>query len=88
MEVQSRSELWDYKTAHQVVNAGLNPGNVFAENAFLTSAQMDDMQRAYTRGTKVVIIRDSARCYVIPVAELSATERSLMAQSFANCISQ
>lgn len=88
IEVTSRSELWDYKTAYQVVNAGMNPGNTFAQNAFLTSAQMDDMQRAYTRGTKVVIIRDSARCYVIPVTQLTQTEQSLVAQSFANCISQ
>jgi hypothetical protein len=66
----------------------MNPGNVFAQNAFLTSAQMDDMQTAYKRGTKVFIIRDSARCYMIPVAELTTAERSLLAQSFTNCISQ
>lgn len=88
MEVQSRSELWDYQTAYQVIQAGMNPGNVFAQNAFLTSAQMDDMQTAYKRGTKVFIIRDSARCYMIPVAELTTAERSLLAQSFTNCISQ
>lgn len=87
-EVTSRSELWDYKTAYQVVNAGMNPGNTFTQNAFLTSAQMDDMQRAYTLGTKVIIIRDSARCYVIPVTQLTQTEQSLVAQSFASCISQ
>lgn len=88
MQITSRSELYDYPTAHQVVNAGMNPGNVFVNNAFLTSAQMDDMQRAYTQGTKVFIIRDSARCYVVPVVELTATEQSLVAQSFANCISK
>lgn len=88
MEITSRSELYDYQTAYQVVNAGMNPANVFVDNAFLTSAQMDDMQRAYTRGTKAFIIRDSARCYVVPVVELTQTEQSLMAQSFANCISK
>lgn len=88
MDVKSRSELWDYQTAYQVVQAGINPANVFVENAFLTSSQMDDMQTAYKRGTKVFVVRDSARCYVIPVAELTTTERSLMAQTFANCISQ
>lgn len=88
MEVKSNSELWDYNTAHQVVQAGLNPANKLSQNAFLTSSQMDDMQNAYTRGTKVFIIRDTARCYKIPVAQLSQTETSLIAQQFANCISQ
>lgn len=88
MEVKSNSELWDYNTAHQVVQAGLNPANKLSQNAFLTSSQMDDMQNAYTRGTKVFIIRDTSRCYKIPVAQLSQTETSLIAQQFANCISQ
>ena len=88
MEVASRSELYDYQTAYQVVNAGMNPANVFVDNAFLTSAQMDDMQRAYTRGTKAFVIRDSVRCYVVPVVELTQTEQSLMAQSLATCINK
>lgn len=86
-EIQSMSELWDYDTAYQVVQAALsNPATT--QNAFLTSAQMDNMQTAYKRGTKVFIVRDSARCYVIPVATLTAQETSLVAQSFANCISK
>ena len=73
--------------AYQVINAGLsNPSTT--QNAFLSSAQMDDMQRAYTRGTKVFILRDSARCYIVPVTQLSAQEQSLVAQSFANCVSK
>lgn len=87
MEVSSRSELWDYNTAYQVVQAGLT-NNSLTQNAFLTSAQMDDMQNAYKRGTKVFVIRDSARCYVIPVTQLSQTETSIMAQTFANCINK
>ena len=87
MEVQSRSELWNYDTAYQVVQAGLT-NNALTQNAFLTSAQMDDMQTAYKRGTKVFVIRDSARCYTIPVAQLSQMETSMVAQSFANCISK
>lgn len=87
MQVESRSELWDYNTAYQVVQAGLT-NNSMTQNAFLTSAQMDDMQTAYKRGTKVFIIRDSARCYMIPVAQLSQTETSLVSQTFANCISK
>lgn len=87
MEVTSRSELWDYDTAHQVVQAGLSNSSL-TQNAFLTSAQMDDMQKGYIRGTKVFIIRDSARCYIIPVTTLSSQETSLISQSFANCISK
>jgi hypothetical protein len=87
MDVTSRSELWKYDDAYQVVMAGLsNPSTT--SNAFLSSAQMDDMQTAYKRGTKVFIIRDSARCYVIPVTELTTQERSLISQSFANCVSK
>ena len=87
MEVQSMSELNDYNTAYQVIQAALsNPSTT--QNAFLTSAQMDNMQTAYTRGTKVFIIRDSARCFIIPVATMTTQETSLVAQSFANCISK
>lgn len=87
MEVTSLSEINDYNTAFQVVQAGLtNPATT--QNAFLTSAQMDDMQTAYKRGTKVFIIRDSSRCFIIPVATLSSIETSFVAQSFANCISK
>lgn len=87
MEVTSRSELWDYNTAHQVVQAGLT-NNALTQNAFLTSAQMSDMQTAYKRGTKVFIIRDSARCYTIPVAQMTTAETNLVAQSFANCVNK
>ncbi len=87
MEVQSLSELWDYNTAYQVVQAALTNSSL-TQNAFLTSAQMDDMQRAYTRGTKVFVIRDSSRCYTIPVATMTTQERAQVAQAFANCRSQ
>lgn len=87
MEVLSGSEVYSANDAYQVVMAGLsNPSTT--QNAFLTSAQMDDMQRAYTRGTKVFILRDSARCYVVPVAQMTQQEQSLVAQSFANCVSK
>lgn len=88
MEITSRHDIYNYQEAFQVINAAMNPANVFADNAFLTSAQMDDMQRAYTRGTKVFVIRDSARCFAIPVVELTQSEQSLVAQSLANCISK
>jgi len=87
MEVQSMSELYSYDTARQVVMAGLT-NNALTQNSFLSSSQMDSMQTAYKLGTKVFIIRDSARCYTIPVTTLSQAETSLVAQSFANCISR
>lgn len=85
MEVTSRSEIYSYNDAYNVVNAAMSQG-ALTQNAFLTSAQMDNMQTAYKRGTKVFIIRDSARCYVVPVTTLTQQETSLVAQMFANCV--
>jgi len=87
MDVTAMSEMWDYNTAYQVVQAAMSNSSM-TQNAFLTSAQIDDMQRAYIRGTKVFIMRDSARCYIIPVREMTYEERSLVAQTFANCVSK
>ena len=87
MEVTSMSEVYDYATANQVVQAGLT-NNSLTQNSFLTSAQMDNMQNAYKKGTKVFILRDSSRCFVIPVQTLTQTETSIIAQSFANCVSR
>ena len=87
MDVTTMSEMWDYNTAYQVVQAAMSNSSM-TQNAFLTSAQIDDMQRAYVRGTKVFIIRDSARCYIIPVRSMTSEEKSLVAQSFANCVSK
>ena len=87
MEINSKSEIYDYQTANTVVQAGLT-NNALTQNDFLTSAQMDNMQRAYKLGTKVFVIRDSSRCYMIPVSSLTQSETSLMAQTFANCVSR
>lgn len=87
MEVTSRSELYDYDAAYQVVQAAMTQ-DAMTPNAFLTSAQIDDMKTAYIRGTKVFVIRDSARCYMIPVSNMTPSERSFVAQAFANCVSQ
>ena len=81
------SEIYDYATANHVVQAGLT-NNALTQNAFLSSAQMDNMQKAYKTGTKVFVIRDSARCYTVPVATLTQTETSIIAQTFANCVSR
>ena len=85
MEVTSAYEIYDYATAHDVVFAGLT-NDPLTQNAFLSSSQMDNMQTAYKRGTKVFVIRDSSRCFTVPVASLTQTESSLVAQSFANCV--
>ena len=85
MEQTTMSEMYDYDTAYQVVQAAMsNP--VTTQNAFLTTAQLSDMQTAYTRGTKVFIMRDSARCYIIPVATLTTQESNIIAQMFASCV--
>ena len=86
MEVTSMSELYDYASASQVIQAGLT-NSALTQNSFLTSSQMDQMQKAYKRGTKVFIIRDSTRCYTVPVTTLTQAETSLVASAFANCIS-
>lgn len=88
MEVHSLSdEIYTYDRAFQIINAAMSLPST-TQNAFLTSAQIDNMQKAYTRGTKVFILRDSARCFVVPVATMTDAEQSLVAQSFANCISK
>ena len=87
MEVTSMSELYDYASANQVVQAGLT-NSALTQNSFLTSQQMDQMQKAYRRGTKVFIIRDSTRCYTVPVTTLTQAETSLVANAFANCVSR
>lgn len=84
-EITSMSEIYDANTARQVVMAGLS-NNALTQNSYFTSAQMDNMQKAYTRGTKVFILRDSTRCYIVPVREMSDTETSMVAQAFANCL--
>lgn len=84
-EITSMSEIYDSNTARQVVMAGLGM-NALTQNSYLTSAQMDNMQTAYTRGTKVFIIRDSTRCYIVPVRQMTDNETSMVAQAFANCL--
>ncbi len=85
LEVKSNTEVYDYATAKQVVNAGLS-NSPLTQNAFLTSAQMDNMQNAYKQGTKIFILRDTARCFMVPVMEMTSAEKSMVAQQFANCI--
>ena len=84
MEVTSNSDLYDANTAKQVVNAGLT-NSPLTQNAFLSSSQMSQMQEGYKNGTKVFIIRDNTRCYVVPVQTLTDTETTMVASQFSNC---
>lgn len=84
MEVLSNYDIYDQATAQQVVNAGLANSPLTA-NAFLTSAQMSQMQEAYKKGAKVIIIRDTTRCYIVPVQTLTEKETTLVASQFSHC---
>ncbi len=84
MDVQSMTDVYDYATAKQVVQAGLS-NSPTTQNAFFTSAQMSNMQKAYKDGIKVFVLRDSSRCWTIPVQTLSNTEQALIAQQLASC---
>ena len=84
MDVTSNVDLLGQNTATDVVNAGLT-NSPLTSNAFLTSAQMSAMQEAYKRGTKVFIIRDTTRCYIVPVQTLTDTETTMIATQFSNC---
>ncbi len=86
-DVQSATDVYDFGTAQQVVQAGLT-NSAITQNSFLSTSQMDSMQTAYKLGTKVFILRDTSRCYVIQVGDLTNTEKSMIAQSFANCVSR
>ena len=87
MEVTSLSEIYDYASADAVVQAGLT-NNALTQNSFLTSQQMTSMQNAYKLGTKVFVIRDSTRCFTVPVRTLTQSETSIISSAFANCISR
>jgi hypothetical protein len=87
MDVYSMSDVFDYASAKQVVQAGLT-NSPMTQNAFLDSAQMGNMQTAYKNGTKVFVLRDTARCYTVPVATLTNTQQSMLAQQFASCTSK
>ena len=84
MEVLSNADLLNQETAKQVVFAGLGNSPLTA-NAFLTSAQMSQMQEAYKKGTKVFIIKDATRCFVIPVQTLTDAETTMVATQFSHC---
>ena len=87
MEVKTMSNVYDYATAQQLVQAAMSNSAV-TQNDFFTTAQLSDMQTAYVRGTKVFIVRDTARCFIVPVQTMTAQETNLIAQAFSSCISK
>ena len=88
MEIRSMTNIYDFETARQVVNAGLTNAPT-TQNAFLASSTMESMQRAYRiNNTKAFVLRDSARCFIIPVQEMTTKEHAVMAQQFAACVNK
>ena len=87
MEVTGLKDIYTYNAAQNVVQSALTNSAV-TQHPDLTTAQIDSMQTAYKLGTKVFVIRDGARCFIVPVATLNQLETSLIAQNFANCISR
>jgi hypothetical protein len=84
MEVKSMSDVYTYSEAKQVVQAGLT-NSPMTQNAFLTSAQMSSMQTGYKNGAKVFVLRDSARCWTVPVQTLNDSEQAIIAHQLAGC---
>ncbi|MBQ8256248.1 MAG: hypothetical protein IJY99_04795 [Alphaproteobacteria bacterium] len=88
MEIESSSEeMYTYDRAEQAVKAALT-NTALTQNSFFTPTQVDNMQQAYIKGTKVFIIRDGARCFIVQVAQMTPSEMSSVAQQFANCVSK
>jgi hypothetical protein len=84
-EISSATDVHDYATASQVVQAGLT-NSPLTQNPCLSSALLGSMQEAYRMGAKVFILRDSARCWTVPVRTLDTYEQAVLAQTFASCV--
>jgi len=84
-ELRSMSDIFDQATARQVISAGLT-NSPLTQNPFLTSNQMAVMQEQFRQGVKVFLLRDSARCFMIPVQQLSDQEQTTLARLFSNCV--
>jgi hypothetical protein len=84
LTVNSNYAVYDFNTAAQVVQAGLtNP--ITTQNPFLTSQQMNTMQNARKTGTKVFLLKDNSRCFIIAVDALTEAENNLLAPHLATC---
>ncbi|MCL2758149.1 MAG: hypothetical protein FWE64_02390 [Alphaproteobacteria bacterium] len=83
-EFRSLTDIFDIGTASQVVMAGLEQPPTM-QNPFLTSATMASMQNARRAGTKVFVLRDSIRCFIVVVESLNPAENNAIAHQLANC---
>jgi hypothetical protein len=83
-EFRTIANIFDFATARQTVWSALS-NQATTQSPYVTAATMGDMQVAYRRGVKVFILRDSARCFVIPVEMLSPEENQIIAQQLSGC---
>ncbi|MDR1027468.1 MAG: hypothetical protein LBL46_03575 [Rickettsiales bacterium] len=83
-EVRALYDIYDYATAKQVVDSALS-NTPLMQNRFLSSSQMASVQDGYRSGVKVFVIRDSNRCWLVPVRQMSTQEQNAVAYGFANC---
>ena len=83
-EVRALYDIYDYATAKQVVDASLT-NSPLVQNRFLSSAQMASIQDGYRQGVKIFVVRDTNRCWLVPVRQMTAAEQNTIAYGFANC---
>ncbi len=88
MEVQSISdELYTQDRAAQAVQAVFS-ANSTMQNPFFSPATVASMHQAYERGTKMFIVRENARCFMVPVIEMTPEEHNLVALNFPGCLNR
>lgn len=84
MTINSNYAVYDHATASQVVQAALT-NTITTQNPFLTSQQMNEMQNARKKGTKVFMLKDGSRCFIVAVDALTAAENNMLAPQMASC---
>lgn len=88
MEVNSISdELYTQDRAEQAVMAVFSQ-NATKQNPFFSPATVASMHQAYERGTKMFVVRENARCFMVPVVEMTTDEHMLVAQTFPGCLNK
>ncbi|MCL1786217.1 MAG: hypothetical protein FWG39_03670 [Alphaproteobacteria bacterium] len=83
-EFRTIASIYDFGTARQTVWSALS-NQTTTQSPYLTSSTMGDMQAAYKLGVKVFVLRDSARCFVIPLEVLDNYENQVIAQQLSEC---
>lgn len=88
MEIDSMSdEIYTQDRAEQAVMAVLQQ-HATAQNPFFSPTVVASMHQGYERGTKIFIIHEGARCYMVPVVKMTADEHLMVAQQFPGCLNQ